>query len=239
MDRITQSFLLEYVNDHEIVGLPESSQFEHLASYVTVRSDYEGASFNTSDIVVGAGGDTGIDAIAILVNGALVTDIEDLEEVTQTGGYLDVSFIFVQAERSSSFDASKIGDFGFGVKDFFDDQPKLVRNAKVKDAAEIMSELYRRGTKFRPGNPECKLYYVTTGTWQNDANLEARRASVEDDIKSLQIFRNVKFECIGADKVQNLYRMTKTLLHENLPLHPAHLFLKFQGCQSLMLASFL
>lgn len=212
MDRITQSFLVEFVDGQQLAGLPENSQFEHFAAYVAVRSDYEGASFDTSDIVVGAGGDTGIDAIAILVNGALVTDIDDLEEVAQAGGYLDVVFIFIQAERSSSFDASKIGDFGFGVKDFFDDQPRLVRNAKIKAAAEIMAALYKLGTKFRPGNPECRLYYVTTGIWVGDANLEARKIAVENDIRSLQIFRDVKFECLGASRLQHLYRLTKNAI---------------------------
>jgi hypothetical protein len=67
----------------------------------------------------------------------------------------------------------------------------------------------RNGTKFRPGNPVCRLYYVTTGTWTADANLEARRVAVEEDLRSMQISRDVQFVCIGADGVQALYRQTK------------------------------
>jgi hypothetical protein len=95
------------------------------------------------------------------------------------------------------------------VSDFFASTPSLVRNQMIADAAELMGALYTHGTKFRPGNPVCRLYYVTTGTWTADANLEARRVAVEEDLRSMQIFRDVQFVCIGADGVQALYRQTK------------------------------
>ena len=72
-----------------------------------------------------------------------------------------------------------------------------------------MDALYRSGTKFRPGNPVCRLYYVTTGTWQQDADLEARRSAVDADLRSLKIFRDVSITCIGAEGLQQLYRQTK------------------------------
>ena len=51
--------------------------------------------------MTGNGNDTGIDGAAILVNGALVTDADIVEELAQASGFLDVDFVFVQAERSS------------------------------------------------------------------------------------------------------------------------------------------
>lgn len=80
----------------------------------------------------------------------------------------------------------------------------------ISNAAETMDMLYRRyGSRFKPGNPDCYLYYITTGTWAGDVNLEARRVAVEDDLRALQIFRKIEFSCIGASGVQNLYRQTK------------------------------
>ncbi|MBV8588746.1 MAG: hypothetical protein JO212_01535 [Acetobacteraceae bacterium] len=97
------------------------------ASYVTVRRQYS-QTFDTFDIVTGEGADTVIDAIATIANGTLVTDIDTLEELAQNSDYLDVQFIFVQAERSSSFAAAKIGSFHFGVQDFFRTDPAFPRN---------------------------------------------------------------------------------------------------------------
>jgi hypothetical protein len=203
MDRITQSFLDDFVREHELEGVEQDKQFEHFASFITTRRHYNGDTFDTADIVTGSGGDTGVDAIAILVNGSLVTDVESLEEHADLSGNFDVMFVFVQAERSS---------FGFGVRDFFEPRPKLVRNAMVESRAEIMDALYRLGTKFRPGNPALRLFYVATGNWVGDTNLEARRQAVVDDLRSMQIFRDVEFTCLGADGTQRLYRETKNTI---------------------------
>ena len=171
MDRITESFLAEFVHDRGLDSLEQSALFEHLASFVALRRHYNGETFDTSDIVTGSGGDTGVDAVGILVNGSLVTDVESLEDHSDLSGNFDVAFVFVQAERSASFDGAKLGSFGFGVRDFFEPKPKLIRNSMVSDRAEVMEALYKLGTKFRPGNPTCRLYYITTGNWVGDANL--------------------------------------------------------------------
>lgn len=136
MDRITESFLTEFVRERELEKLEQSVQFEHFASYISVRRHYNGDTFDTADIVTGSGGDTGVDAIAILVNGSLVTDVESLEEHADLSGNFDVMFVFVQAERSASFDGAKLSSFGFGVRDFFESKPKLVRNEMVQACAK-------------------------------------------------------------------------------------------------------
>ena len=82
--------------------------------------------------MVGAGGDSGMDAIAVIVNGAIVTEPEEIEDLATTNGYLDVSFVFTQAERSATFETAKIGQFAFGVRDFFSENPQLPQNDRIK-----------------------------------------------------------------------------------------------------------
>jgi hypothetical protein len=211
MDRITQSLLNEFAAEQTITSLAEDKQFEHFAGYITVRRQYS-ETFDTSDIVTGSGGDTGIDAIAVIVNGILMTDVESFEDHAERAGSLDVTFIFVQAERSAAFQTAKIGQFGFGVMDFFKEKPVLPQNDSVKEAASIMSSVYQRSSKFKHGNPACRLFYVTTGRWQSDAQLEARRTAVETDLNGTGLFREVEFLCIGADGIQKLYSQTKNAL---------------------------
>jgi len=208
VDRVTESFLAEFVKANELERLSPDKQFENFAAFVTVRRHYTGETFDTTEIHMGGGGDTALDSIAIIVNGSLVTDAEALSEHIEVSGNLDVTFIFVQAERSPHFDGKKLSDFGFGVKDFFDPHPKLTRNVSIKQAAKIMEVLYENGTKFK-GNPICRMYYATTGTWNGDGDLENRRLSVEADLRSLKIFRDVSFDCVGAEGIQQFYRQTK------------------------------
>lgn len=211
MDRITKSLLDEFSRDTDISNLPEERRFEYFATALTVGR-HVSESFDAADLATGQGGDTGVDAIATIVNGSLVTDAELVEELGDTNGYLDVTFVFVQAERSSAFDMSKIGQFGFGVSDFFSESPKLPRNDAVRDAAEIMTAVYDRGSRFTRGNPVCRLYYVTTGKWTDDANLVARRNAVIEDLAHLNIFRDVDFIQVDADAMRKLYSQTKNAI---------------------------
>lgn len=211
MDRITNSLLEEFSAEAGIAMLPEDQRFEQFAAYLTTTR-FLGETFDTRDIVTGAGGDTGIDAIAIIVNGALVTDPEMVEELSSTNGFIDATFIFVQAERSANFETTKIGQFGFGVVDFFNVRPTLARNDAVQAAAEIMNEIYNRSSRFKRGNPVCRAFYVTTGRWTDDRNLEARRQAVTDDLAQLNLFREVEFHCIGAEVIQQLFRQTKNAI---------------------------
>jgi AIPR protein len=209
MDRVSESLLNEFSKEHDLLTLPEQTRFEHFAGYITVQRHFT-ESFDSGDIVTE--GDSGIDAIAIIVNGSLVTDREAFEEQADKAGSLDVTFVFVQADRSPGFDAAKIGTFGFGVLDFFKDSPTLKRNEKVTEAAAIMSAVYKRSSKFKRGNPVCRMYYVTTGKWQGDATLEARRKSAMTDVEGTGLFRSVDFIPIDASGLQQLYRQTKNAI---------------------------
>lgn len=216
MDRITESLLSEFSKEHGLENLDQSTRFEHFASFIVVRGEHS-ESFDTGDLVVGDsktsdskdGGDTGIDAIAIIANGFLISDVEELKETVEQAGYLDVTFIFIQAETSPNFESSKIGTFGFGVTDFFRDKPKLKRNERIKEAAEIMQAIYETSSKFRRGNPVCKLFYVTTGKWTGEQPLKARIESVRNDLNETGQFRDVEFIAVGADGVQKRYQQSR------------------------------
>jgi hypothetical protein len=211
MDRISEALLREFSDEHDIAAMPEHQRFERFAAYITVRRQYS-QTFNPEDIATGEGDDTGIDAVAIIVNGTLVSDIDTLHDVADKAGDIDASFVFVQAHRSSNFDGAEIANFGFGVSDFFRPNPTLRRNRRIAEAAEIMAALYSMSSKFKRGNPSCWLYYVTTGKWVGDADLTARSASVVNDLTATQLFSRVEFVPVDAARLQELYRQTKNAI---------------------------
>lgn len=208
MDRVSESLLNEFSAEHGLALLSEDKRFEHFVCFITVGRHYS-ETFDTEDILVGEA--PGIDGIAIIANGTLITDVESLEEL-DSAGELDVTFVFIQADRGSNFDASKMGDFGFAVADFFKEQPQLPRNEEIASAASIMSALYQRSTKFKRGNPACRLYFATTGTWVGDQVLDVRRKTVVDDLTATNLFRDVTFVPLGAEGIQKLYRQSKNAI---------------------------
>ena len=84
VDRVTANLLANFTAEHGLEALPEDRRFEHFASYITVRQLHR-ETFHTSDIATGGGNDTGIDAIAILANGQLISDPDDLVEMASSG----------------------------------------------------------------------------------------------------------------------------------------------------------
>ncbi|SOD92748.1 AIPR family protein [Spirosoma fluviale] len=211
MDRITKSLLDEFVNQNGLESLAEETAFEHFTGYI-VTSKHFTESFSSDDIHVGAGNDCGIDSISIIVNGCLIAEPEEIEDLTETNGYLDVTFIFNQAERSSNFETAKVGQFAYGVNDFFKTTPSLPQNNEVKKKFKITNEIFARSSRFKKGNPQCYLYYTTTGKWIGDTNLTVRKDSVIKDLQDLTLFRKVDFEFIDASKIQTLFRETKNAI---------------------------
>ena len=209
MDRITKALLSEFVEQSSLQSLAEDKAFEQFCGHLVTSAHYS-ESFSSDDIAVGAGNDCSIDCITVIVNGTLVTEPEEIADLAATNGYLDVTFIFTQAERSRGFETGKIGQFVFGVCDFFSEAHQLPQNDRVELYSRVVKEIFDQSRLFKKGNPQCLLYYVTTGTWTNDVNLVARRDAGRQDVQGLGLFRNVVIQCLGADQVQRLYRESQT-----------------------------
>lgn len=211
MDRITRSLLNEFTAAAGLESLPESQQFEHWCAAL-VAGIHVGETIDTHDIVAGSGADTGLDAIAIIVNGALVADPEMVTELAEANGFVDATFVFLQAETTSGFSTAKLGTFGFGVLDFFQEVPTMPRNDAVRCAAEIMEAVFKESGRFKRGNPNLRLHYATTGKWTDDANLVARARAVEGDLKDLNLFRSVQLDPLDAAALHSLYRASKNAI---------------------------
>jgi len=217
LDKITESLLTEFSQQNNLETLPESKRFEHFTAYIVVKSEHS-ETFDTHDLVVGSGSDnqggsdTGIDSIAVMVNHVLVTDIDEIDDATSGAGPLEVEFIFTQAETSPHFDGAKIGTFGFGVCDFFDDKPKLKQNEKISAYAEIMRIIYKKSSRFTRGNPKCKLFYATTGKWLGEPALLSRIEGVRSDLSDTGLFSLIQFEPLDASRIQKMYQRTKNAI---------------------------
>ena len=188
MDRITTALLHDFVQEQSLQALEEDEAFERFSNFC-VMSRMAGETLNVEDVSVGGGEDTGIDGIAVLVNGALVTSVEEIEDLLESNGYLEVAFVFVQAKRSASFSAAEIATFTFGAVDFFSDSPRLPRNAFIEEAAQLQKWIYDKSVAFRKGRPACRLFYVTTGQWNADPEPMARVEAAKYDLESTGLIR--------------------------------------------------
>ena len=207
MDRIVQSYMESFLASQQIEEKEQSRQFELFASYCAVEQHYS-ETYNISDIITAEGGDCGIDAIAIIINGTMITSEEEVDDIIELNKKLsEIFFLFVQAKTSSNFDYGEMGTFGAGVKDFFSEQPQMVRNQSIEEKSKLVEYIFSKATYIKI-KPVCYLYYVTTGKWVGDQNCTGRMEIAKSDLLDLNIFEDVKFIPVGADLLQKLYRNT-------------------------------
>ena len=212
MDRITKKLLDTFVTENELERLGESKQFEYFVNYVVISKLHRNT-FELDALDTGDGGDGAVDGLAVIVNGRLVTDIQELDDIVEESRYLDCDVVFIQAKTSSRFESSEIGSFIFGVKDFISDKPKLVLNEKMKKQQEIWDAVISNSPLMINRRPNCKLYYATTGKFVvDDQNLKAIISSGQQEIKDSGLFEDVLFETYGANELQKLYHNTRNKL---------------------------
>ncbi len=207
MDRITQSLIKELLENLEIKSENESKDFEKLSNYTVVSNEYN-KTFDIEALTVGEGNDTGIDGIAIIVNGQLVESSDEVNDLLEKNNSLEVEYLFIQSKTSSNFDSGDINTFLFGVLDFFSTNPKLVRNDDITRFAEVSNYIFEKAPRFRE-NPTIKLFYITTGKWMDDANL---KGVIDNGIKNLEqtnLFEKIIFNPFGARELATAYRKTK------------------------------
>ena len=218
MDKITKSLLETFAIQNDLQTIEESMQFEHFSNYC-ITSKINRSSFELDDIHAGSSGDCAIDGIFLNINGKIVTDRDELNELVEAAGHLDAEIVFIQSKTTSSFNGSEIGAFIHGVKDFLSDIPKLVQNEKIKLVKTLWDEVISLSSHMINRRPHCKLFYVCTGKWVEDQNLKAVILSGEEELEAFGIFDELKITPYGANEIQKLYHETKNKLSTTINFH--------------------
>lgn len=215
MDKIAESLVKTFSEQNELDKCDLPTQFEHFANYAVLSKLFRG-SFELDDIHTGSGGDCAIDGLFLIINGRLINDVDELNDIAEQAGYLDADIGFIQTKTASSFSGAEIGSFIHGIKDFLSDNPHLVQNDQIKIRKSMWEQLIQKSSLMINRRPVCKMYYVSTGKWVNDQNLKAIIDSGTEEIENTGFFEKVTFEPHGASEIQRLYHETKNKLSSTI-----------------------
>lgn len=216
MDLVTKNLVSSFKDEESLPsGMDDATVFEHFANFCVVSQDY-GEEFDVDDVHTGGGDDLGMDGMAIIVNGAMVSDPVEVEDLATTNKYLEAEFVFCQAKSGANFSGSEISNMFFGVKDLFSETPALTRNDTIIEKAAVIKAIYDRSALFKRGNPRVRMYYVTTGKWQSDPKLDARIENEKEGLLELNIFQKVEFLPVDARLLQRLYNSAKNRLSKSI-----------------------
>lgn len=210
-NKIIQGYLKDFSQDFGFnSSIQETKLFEHFGNFCILSKIHPEAFYNDNfkiqDLNIGKSNDTGLDGVAIVVNDHIVWSVDEIEDLIKSNNQkLEVRFIFIQSKTSSSFDSSQIGNFIFGVKDFFKDEGTLVTNKDLEDLRALKNYLYDKSV-LMDNRPTCELYYITTGVWHNDRNVTSRIDSDLNDLKVKHIFSKVELVPVDSIKLESYYK---------------------------------
>ena len=209
-DIVLDGFVKNFAESRGFSGRAEDYIFEAFAASALLRKYHQSDIKEMEEaILIGGGGDGGVDAIAIIVNGRPVTAEEDVQFFSDNLRRLDVEFVFVQAKTSASFSAADIGASGFGVEQFFaavsNATPRVRFSDDVQQLVELSRYIYGQGIKMQE-NPKCSFYYVTTGAWSDQPEPKGRFQDVKDRLERLNLFSDVRATPVDAESLKAIYR---------------------------------
>lgn len=203
-DEILKSYVKDFSDHNSLDTQSEPEQFEHFANYCVISKQYP-RDFNFEDLSVGGGADSAIDGVAIIVNGNIVQEPEEVDFFVTRNGSLSVSFSFIQSKTSSRFNGAQIVNFLAGIRNFFSDKSSIPENDDIKKLRLIKEGIYKNSIKL-DNAPTLDLFFVTTGIWEEPQHIKGLIANELDVLKERGLFSSINFQCIDAERLKQMYR---------------------------------
>lgn len=210
--------------------------FEVFAAYTLLRKMHKVQGWDPQSHIVDGGGDGGIDAICILLNGSPVFTLEAVRSQMELSADNSntVQFVFMQATTKPAFEAQKMINSVFGVERFFhtvsalaDPLAKSKEDDLFNDAVSNYIRLALEILHVYPGklrdvtplikDATCSFYYATRGTWDGQREPAASLRHLEQTLKKQNLsFSRIEARAIDAAFLREAYgsfmrSVTKTI----------------------------
>ncbi len=217
MHRIIKSNLKTFCDEKSISeNEKESKQFECFVNYCVVHEAF-GDEFDVWN-VTSAEDDEGIDGIAYIIDGELVTTYEEaLTVFDRHKRNMDVDIYFIQAKTSESYDRGEILKFGDGVEDFLREKSSLPQGEFIISQKRIFELLFDRIDKITNGSPNVHMIYACTSDNDIAREIEATRNNIITKLNGLHLFYNISFDYIGVEGLINLWKQSRNALSASIP----------------------
>lgn len=191
MHNLTGKRVKRFARDFGFGG-NQSAQFERYVAAAYLHDYLQDDPDQIERVVLGGGRDEGIDVGAVIVNGQIVFEPADIDELIGDQNINTARVVFIQAKTSESYDSKLIAKFLHGVEAVtkYAMNPKSVDlSPQLVDLAHLIEHIAEYGDKFQETRIPCELYYVTTSA--NDgaaARSELQVVEASRRISDLQVY---------------------------------------------------
>jgi hypothetical protein len=196
----------------EANGLPDldpNELFEVFAAYCIV-SQYQ-ADFDAEDLRSGGANDLGIDAYAVIINGAVYTEAEEVRAAIQAPK-IDVHFVVVQAKRERTFSGDVFLGLATSINHLLSEKPEPFKmNDRVAELRDCLHEIYRDPGRFPHGRePRLSVWYASLGAFR-PVRHRAKMDKARTDLLNSRYFSRVSVDGAGAHQLRELHHRAKSM----------------------------
>ena len=214
---ITKSHFDDFVSAYGYKDLTENEAFEKFIIFCVTSKYVRNQTITKSlidDINIGKGGDWGIDGLLIVVNGRIVTTTQDVEDMLNANGYLDVQFVFIQTKNVESINVGELGKALDGVeyvfKEIAGENHLPPCNEGLSTYRNIIKHIYSNNAKFRDGKEAgCDFYFAYTGQYRAQRDFTARLNKTKKEIDALRLTSPFTHCIMDRDSIVEAYKETK------------------------------
>lgn len=204
---VVEGYLKSFVEDFGFQDLDESEQFERFCSFSILNKEfnYSLSDDDLNDISIGK--NKGIDSIVFNVNGELVKNKTQLEEIKKTSKQkLDIKLYFLQTKISENFDDAQIGNFLDTITDFLTKTPNYPMTPEAKQYHEIFLSIQNDLGVVKEYNLHGYFCYI--GTWNDQTTCAKTLINKKVVLENLQLFNKVDVKPIDKSTLIDLYKKT-------------------------------
>lgn len=160
----------------------------------------------------------------------MVRDADDFDAIVDRGTRNVVEFVFIQSKTSSRFNAADIGNFLYGVEQFFERQPSLTLNANILCAKSLSDHIFQNIIQLQE-NPSLHLYYVSSGSWSNDNDPALRLREGQGRLSRKNLFSDVVIKPIDASSLKSTYREQQIQVEKEIEFSQSATFPEIEGVE--------
>jgi hypothetical protein len=218
MDVVIGGLNREFQKTHDLTTLPESEAFEAFAAYCVLSSFYENE-FAPDAFRTGGGNDLGIDAFAVLVDGELLHDADDVTRVMESRIRPAVDIVFIQAKTSSRFEGRVISDLADNLLHVMNrEELPYPASEDITNIRRCLHEaVYANIGKLAGRLPRLHVFYVSTGS-EVASMIKQKAASAERKLFATGLFDEVFFPCVTQHNLRTLYRRATSSVTATFPM---------------------
>jgi AIPR protein len=202
MNPIVEALLTDFCERQEIDLGDKSVALENFAAFCTLSAErLDQGDFREA---LTDSGEEGLDAVAVIVNGALIADPSDVTQLASESTPLSVKYVFVQAKSSEKWNGGDVLKFTRAVREFFGNAD--IGSSSVVDAArQAHREILKNAARLE-ANPILRAYYVGTGKWDPQSSAAKHLSELEESLEKLDLFSSITSEGVDGPRLQQLYR---------------------------------